>query len=530
LRTLTKKFWIFILSLLLFQLIPVVAETQTHENPSLPVFLWPLNEDFKVILYNVSDCYPYFPQNRSFIVLLDENSLVLVKGNVYFGCNIPGQDVVVKINGYNSTTAENFTETVIHTDVYTNKPVPYPIEIMSENVNISYEYYNETYALIKITFSNLSVSPELEPQKFAFLEWPSEMEFIFYVNMYNGDSYLLDGTDKIYVGSFPLLLPELDVATYFQGIEARVKSFVETVKLNPWILEGVMSKAMLSNSTLERNAIISNATLNVTHEIMTGRRTYLGLPIGISVWNTTAFIYSPYVDFNVNVWKPVINLPAIDSSEAWRSVDSYLQNGSDESLKGQIESSVLFEDDYAVDLLTNHLISVEIPLNKSHTNVLVLPLPKTYREKFNATYLLVLFTMRSGEYINIHYDPRIFDPDKFRDEWKIVPLCSPSIYHTLIQHISDALYSGIEMGDLNMTIIEDLYPIVQREVRLCSQLLANSSAVRQHENVSSLSPDDSINSPVSKTSENRKICGPAALVGLATMSIFGKRVRNYVSS
>jgi len=156
-------------------------DTNQNENITFPVVIWPLNGSFKVIPYHVNGCVLY-RENRTLGVTINSTSAVVVKGNIYVNCkNVT--DVRVVVAGKHSKTKSNYTTTTVMLDIYMNTPFPAVEELRSKNLTIEYDYYNESYALVKVTFSNLTVSPDIgwvfgsfDPSQYG---WPREIKLSF---------------------------------------------------------------------------------------------------------------------------------------------------------------------------------------------------------------------------------------------------------------------------------------------------------------------------------------------------------------
>ncbi len=503
-------------------------DTNQNENITFPVVIWPLNGSFKVIPYHVNGCVLY-RENRTLGVIINSTSAVVVKGNIYVNCkNVT--DVSIVVTGENSKTENNYTRTTILLSIYMNTPFPAVEELRSKNLTIEYDYYNESYALVKVTFSNLTVSPDIgwvfgsfDPSQYG---WPREIKLSFLVNMDNGDSYLIDNGSKRYVGAFPLLMPQFDIANYLNSAVKNAEAFVRQVKENPWVIESIINKAKMS-SGFNASEIISNATLNFTHRIFSVEGIYLGLPIKLVAGGNGSSVYAPMVNFSTILPKPWVNISRIRSNETVEAIVKYIKTGNANALRDAIRRTLYRKNMYFPGLSTNHLIATHIPPRPG--DIVVLPLSKEYEEQLNASYILFYITLSSGQYLHVKYDPRILNPQKAEEDWTRYGSCVPLIESDLFQSLSSFMNDALATGRINQTKLDDVYLTVKKDVTRClgQNTLDTSSSGKVSDGRTSdtASPQNSSNAQNAGEKEGHGICGPVFLVSLAVAPLILRRWR-----
>ncbi|MCD6523728.1 MAG: CGP-CTERM sorting domain-containing protein [Thermococcus sp.] len=503
-------------------------DTNQNENVTFPVVIWPLNGSFKVIPYHVNGCVLY-RENRTLGVTINSTSAVVVKGNIYVNCkNVT--DVSIVVTGENSKTENNYTRTTILLSIYMNTPFPAVEELRSKNLTIEYDYYNESYALVKVTFSNLTVSPDIgwvfgsfDPSQYG---WPREIKLSFLVNMNNGDSYLIDNGSKRYVGAFPLLMPQFDIANYLNSAVKNAEAFVRQVKENPWVIESIINKAKMSPG-FNASEIISNATLNFTHRIFSVESIYLGLPIKLVAGGKGSSVYAPAVNFSTILPKPLVNISRIRSNETVEAIVKYIKTGNANALRDAIRRTLYRKNMYFPGLSTNHLIATHIPPRPG--DIVVLPLSKEYEEQLNAPYILFYITLSSGQYLHVKYDPRILNPQKAEEDWTRYGSCVPLIESDLLQSLSSFMNDALATGRINQTKLDDVYLTLKKDVTQClgqnTSDTSSSGEVSDGRAPTTASLKNGSSTQNAGEKEGHGICGPAFLVSLAVVPLILGRWR-----
>ncbi|NJF24481.1 hypothetical protein [Thermococcus sp. Bubb.Bath] len=499
----------------------VSAQGTEQENITFPVVIWPLNGSFKVIPYHVNGCILY-RGNRTLGYTINSTSAVFVKGNIYVNCkNVTGTSIIIK--GENSKTENNYTTTTIMSSIYMNTPFPAVEELRSRNLTIEYDYYNESYALVKVTFSNLTVSPDIgwafgsfDPAQYG---WPREIKLSFLVNRDNGDSYLLDNGSKRYVGNLPLLMPQFDIMNYLHSAVKNAQAFVQQVKENPWVIENIINKAKMS-SGYNASEIISNATLNFTHRIFSVKGIYLGLPIKLAAEGNGSSVYAPPVNFSMPLPLPWVNISRIQSNDTVEAIIEYIKTGDTRALKDEIRHTLYWK--YLPYLSTNHFIATYIPPRPG--DILVLPLSKKYEEQLNASYILFYITPSSGQYLHVKYDPRVLNPQKAEEDWKRYGSCVPLIESDLFESLSNFMNDALTTGRINQTKLDNVYLTVKGDVAKCLGQNASEDTSPSGKAIGGAAPSTSSpkNSPSAQNTGEKKghgICGPAFIVPLALIPV-----------
>ena len=493
------------------------------------IVLWPLDENFKIIQFNVSSCtlYPYL-KNRLIGYYINATEALEIEANVYIGCsNVSG--IKVEVLPPNITQKEeNFRYVTVPVNVYTNLPFPYPVELRSSNVSISYEYHNSTHFFLVMKMLNITVSLELRDtfgtSDPAYFGWPKNMTIRFLVNRGTGEAYLIDGKEKRYVGTLPLYLPEFNPKRYLQTIKENAFNFVQSMKSNPWTIREIVEKAKLANSTLERDEIISGAVMNLSERILHVNHRYLGLPIEIKS-NT---IVSPTVDMWRNTTKPRANISAIRSPEIQnltrKAVLEYLKNGNESGIIEVVDRTLYTKKTIMPPIATNVFMYVNIPVNTS--DFLPLPLPKEYGEKLKAKYALVILHRNAERYPYIHYDSRIFDPSKVSEEWKNLTPFLSLLRSKVYSDLSEALYSSLTRGEVNYTKFEGLYGDVSSMIdEYLKEVYGTAPDYKPSTSTGAEDMETSNHEPSTSTTKGQHICGPAFLVGLAVVPLILRRWR-----
>jgi hypothetical protein len=326
-------------------------------------------------------------------------------------------------------------------NVYTNLTLPFPLELRSNNVSISYEYHNSTHFFILMKFLNITLSPDLEstfgtsdPASFG---WPKNMTFRFIVNKETGDSYLMDNGKKRYLGVLPLYLPEFNPKHYLLTIKENTFNFVQSVKSNPWVVASVVQKARLTNSTRERDEIINEAAMNFSERILNVDHRYLGLPIKIqeeAVLGSSANRGEEVKEIRANV--TAILSSANTTREA---VLEYLKTGNKKGILTLVNRTLYIRREY----IPPAFIKVQIP-PVNVDDQLPLPLPEEYSNMLGAKYIYLLLERNTTKYPYVHYDPRIFDPNKVSKEWNSLRPFISVLYSDVYSNMTNILYSGLQ--------------------------------------------------------------------------------------
>ncbi len=489
------------------------------------IVLWPLDENFKILEFNLTSCtlYPYL-KNRLISYYINATEALEIEANVYIGCpNVSGMKVEVLPPNI-TQKEENFRYVTVPVNVYTNLPFPHPVELRSSNVSISYEYHNSTHFFLVIKMLNITVSPELrdtfgtsDPAHFG---WPRNMTIRFIVNRGTGEAYLIDGKEKRYVGILPLYLPEFNPKHYLQAIKENAFEFVRSVKSNPWTIEGIIEKAKLANSSIERDEIITGSVMNFTDRILKTEHLYLGLPLNID----GNYVRSPVDD--IDMWRDTIelmvNISAIRSPQVQnltkKAVLEYLKNGNESGILEVVNRAFYPMRTIMPPIATNDFISVNIP-PVYMDNFFPLPLPEEYSRELGAKYAFVLLLRNVEKYPYVHYDPRVFDSSKISGEWKnltpFLSLLKSQVYNGL----SNILYSGLLDGEVNYTQLEkfrdNISSMIDEYLRDTYGITTSSEVTgTQHTTDGNSGHENSSEpKPGSSTRKNKqKICGPGSIL------------------
>ncbi|MDV3103272.1 CGP-CTERM sorting domain-containing protein [Thermococcus waiotapuensis] len=527
--TISLLFLLFIQTFLTAPAFVSAQDTDQNGNITFPVVIWPLNESFKAVPYHVDGCVLY-RENRTLGDTINSTSAVSVKGNIYVNCkNVT--DLSIAMAGRESETEDNYTTTTVMLNIYMNTPFPEIEELLSENLTIEYDYYNESYALVEVTFSNLTVSPDIgrvfgsfDPAQYG---WPREIKLSFLVNRNNGDSYLIDNGSKRYVGTLPLLMPQFDIVNYLNSAVKNAWDFVQEVKANPWVIENIINKAKMSSDPTTSSTIISNATLNFTYRIFSVKGIYLGLPIELAAEGNGFSVYAPMVNFWVTMPTPWVDISNILSNDTKEAIIKYIETGNSDALESSIRRTLYLKKLYLPSLFTNHLIATYIPPKPG--DIIVLPLSREYEEQLNASYILFRITLGSGQYLHVKYDPRVLDPQKAEEGWKRYGSCVPLMESDLFRSLSDFMNDAFTTGKINQTKLDNVYLTVKEDVNKC--LGQNDSEIGggslPQENTTPQGTAGSSSTPVAphETSAHNKtgICGPAFLVVLSLFTLAVKR-------
>ena len=518
-------FSIFSLLFLSVANIPGVL-AQNNEKVTFPVVMWPLNGSFKAVKYHPSGCV-LLMKNRTLGSIVNSSEAVFLNGNVYVNCpNYTNLSVVIR--GKSVKKEGNYTTVTIDTAIYSGLPFTPPEELRSTNLTVYYLPYNETFARVKMVFSNLTVSPDIAWYEGSFdpshYGWPGNITLSFLVNTYTGDSYLLDGGKRRYVGSFPLLMPQVNVSKYLTGLILRARSFVRSVKSNPWTLEEIVEKAKLAGSPLNSSKIITGAVFNFTGRIMNTRALYLGLPIEF-VPGRTPSVYGPSKNFHFRHPILRVNISKVMGNDIKEAIKEYLRTGNPKLLESAIAGLFEVKGVYSPGLSTNHIIAVSIPMKKG--DLMIVPLTREYGRELNASYLMFYVTQSSGSYLHIRYNPKVFDPGSTNSSWGKYGPCIPLIKDKLLNAIADVLENALSTGSINETQLENVSTLVENSVNSCLGIVRGSGSSTGSgfpKSTSSSTALKSGTSPSSQRKKDHKICGPAILVVLSLIAaVFGRR-------
>lgn len=518
----------FLLSIVLISLLyspSVIADTNL--NPAEISTNWdidfvvmqPLDENFNVMLLSINSCIPYpYLENRLIGYYVNSSTALYIRATVYVGCsNISGTDI--EILQPQIMEDGNFKRITVPVSIYTNLLLPFPVELRSNNVSISYEYHNSTHFYIFMKFFNLTLSPDLEStfntSDPAYFGWPKNMTFRFIVNRETGDSYLLDNGKKRYIGVLPLYLPEFNPKYYLLAIKENTFNFVQIVRSNPWVVEEVIQKARLANSTRERDEIITKAVMDFSERILNIRHSYLGFPIKIQ--GDVVVGYS--TDTGKEVEKIRANVTAMFSSKntTREAVLEYIKTGDKKGILNIVNRNLYIHRYYIYPAF----VRVKIP----PVNVgdqLPLPLPEEYSNMLGAKYIYLLLERNTTKYPYVHYDPRIFDPNNISEEWnKLMPFIS-ALYSEVYTDITSILHSGITTGEVNYTQLDKLYQKISSRIDEYFKVnygeLPNSGQTdtMPKDNTETVKDQSTTNSaPNTTTTKKKDICGPAFLLPLA---------------
>ena len=488
------------------------------------IVLWPLDENFKILEFHLNSCtlYPYL-KNRLIGYYINATEALEIDANVYIGCpNVSGMKVEVLPANITEYEEENFRHVTVPVNVYTDLPFPHPVELRSNNVSISYEYCNSTHFFIVIEMLNITVSPELRDtfgtSDPAYFGWPKNMTFKFLVDRGTGDAYLIDGKERRYVGTLPLYLPEFDPEHYLQAIKENAFEFVQSVKSNPWTIEGIIEKARLANSSIERDEIITGAVMNFTDRILKTEHMYLGLPLEVG----GNYIRSPIDD--IDMWRDTTELVANKSAIfqlqnlTKKAVLEYLANGDERGILEIVNRTLYTRRTVMPPIATNNFIWVNIP-PVSMDNFFPLPLPEEYSRELGAKYVFVSLQRNVKKYPYVHYDPRVFDPRKVSEGRKNLAPFLSLLRSKVSSELSSILYLGVLNGEVNYTKFDKLYAEISSKI---DEYLKDTYGITTSSEVTGTQHTTDGNSghenssepkPSSSTRKNeQKICGPGFIL------------------
>ncbi|WP_297068696.1 CGP-CTERM sorting domain-containing protein [Thermococcus sp.] len=517
-------FLIFSLLFLSIASIPrVSAQTDQTEKITFPIVMWPLDGNFKGVKYHPSGCVLRM-KNRTLGYIVNSTEAVSVVGNVYINCrNSTNLSVVIK--GKTIEKEGNYTTVTINTVIYSRIPFTPPEELRSTNLTIYYRPYNKIFALVKMVFSNLTVSPDIAWYEGSFdpshYGWPRNITLSFLVNTYTGDSYLLDGGKKRYVGDFPLLMPQVNVSKYFMGLISRANSFVQSVKSNPWTIEEVVEKAKLAGSPLNSSRIINSAVFNFTDRIMNTKSLYLGLPVEF-IPGGEPTVQAPFRNFKFEHPVLKVNISRVVGDGIKEAIVEYIRTGNPKTLEDTIANLFEVKSVYDPNIFTNHLIITKIPIMPG--DIMVVPLTEEYSRELNASYLMFYVTQASGSYLHVKYDPRVFDPDSMNSSWKKYGPCIPLIQDKLSSAIANILENALSTGSINETQLENVSTLVENSVDSCLGINKTSESPtgpKTLKNTTSSTPA----SLTSQTKKGHSICGPALFALLPIVPLILRRLK-----
>jgi len=507
----------FILSLSAANIPGVLAQSNQTEKTTFPIVMWPLNGSFKVVTYHPGGCV-LLMKNRTLGYIINSTEAVILVGNVYVNCR-DSANLSVIIKGIKKE--DNYTKTV-NVVVYSGIPFIPPEELRSTNLTIYYLPYHETFALVKLVFSNLTVSPDIAWYEGSFdpphYGWPRDITLSFLVNMYTGDSYLLDNGSRRYIGNFPLLMPQVNVSRYFTGLISRARSFVRSVKSNPWILKDVVEKAKLAGSPLNSSKTITGAVFNFTDRIMSTKSIYLGLPIKFIAGGVPT-VQAPLMNFNFKHPVLRVNISRVMGSGIKEAIREYLRTENPKTLESAIASLFEVKSTYEPALSTNHFIITRIPIMPG--DIMVVPLAGEYRKELNASYLMFYVTQSSGSYLHIWYNPRVFNPELMNNSWRKYGPCVSMIKDKLFNAIASVLENALSTGSINETLLENVSTLVENSVDFCFGIDKSSESSTGPGSLKSTASSTALKSSTSSTPasssgqrKGRSICGPAFFVPL----------------
>jgi len=519
--------------------------TDNLPHVSIPIPVWFLDSNFKVITPNNVSCIPALGMNdRLMAFYVNSTTSLRVKVSLYLSCpNVSGREVRVPLNlspnEFKMKTtilppnitylSENYTKVTVPVRILTTLPYPFPLELRSKNLSVYYINYNSTHLLVRVVISNLTVSPEMnwtlgysDPSHYGL---PNEIRLDYLVDKYNGDSYLLEGKGRRYIGNLPLYLPEFNVEYYLKGIQRRTDEFVKTIESNPWIIEDIINKVKFMNSTLKRNEFLSETVINFTKKIFEDNHVYLGIPFNLTT-GESLYTLSPYVEFHRILPLPEVNddfgFSEKDKNLTKSAVEDYLRLNKTEKLMKLLDNAIKVRRFVTPSLSTNTFVSVSLPLQPG--DMLVLPLPKEYQQKLNASYLYFYIPHSSKEYLHVEYDPRIFDPNRTVREWRTAIPFINLLRGEVTTDFANFLSSSLAQGKLNYTALRILQLRVSSEVESFVQRLSpvtNSTTAEEvelTENTSSQGGFSEREIPTEKAQTSRgstdPVCGPAFFVPL----------------
>ena len=527
-----------------------------HLQP-VPIPVWALGSDFRVLTPNPS-CVPALGlEDRLVAFYVNSTTSLRVEVSLYLSCpNVSGPEIRLppnvspEVEGFTryikvkppeiTHLSKGYTKVVVPVDVFTTLPYPFPLELRSRNLSVYYSVYNSTYLLVRVVFSNLTVSPEMkwtlgysEPSHYGL---PDEIRLSYLVNRYTGGAYLLDNGTKRYIGTLPLYLPEFNVEYYLRGIQKRTDELVKTIESNPWIVEDIINKAKRMNSTYERNELLSGAALNFTRKIFENGHLYLGIPFNLTV-GENLYTISPYVEFHRILPLPQVNddfgFSERDKNLTKSAVEEYLRLNKTEKLMKLLGNAIKVRRFVTPSLSTNTFVSVSLPLQPG--DMLPLPLPANYRKELNATYIYTYIPHNAKGYLHVEYDSRVFDPNRTVEEWRTAVSFITLLRNEVAADISSFLRSSMASGRLNYTALSRLQSRVSSEVISYLKNLSPTSAESTSSTASApagtapqqkepLRKTPSAPNETSKPEKNSSICGPAMPVGLSLIAaVFGRR-------
>ncbi|NJF24478.1 hypothetical protein [Thermococcus sp. Bubb.Bath] len=517
----------------------VSADNNTNESEGtmqpIPIPVWPLDSNFRVLTPNVSCVSPVGMNNRLIAYYVNSTHSLSIRISLYVSCsNISGyrdqfqsnyslegralRESIFVMSPNITKLSENYTKVVVPVKIYTTLLYPYPLEIRTKNLNINYDTYNSTYLKVEVDISNTTVSPMMEwtlgGSDPAYYGLPREIKINFLIDKHTGEAYLLDNGAKKYVGVLPLYLPEFNVKEYLVGIQGNMKELIKTIKSNPWIVENVLQKAKLANSTMEQDKIISQTVLKFVNEIFGKGYMYLGIPFNVTS-GERLYTISPYIEFHRILPVAYVNNDLVLTKQNLTKVaiEEYLTSNNTEKIIQLINSTINIRRMPIPRLSTNTFVSTSVPIQPG--DLIVLPLPERYTSQLNATYVYIYIPHNAKRYLHVTYNPQAFNPNKTIEEWKKTSSFIYVLRSETAGNISRFLYSSLTSGTLNYTLLDGIYYQLSSEIS--SYLPTISPSSKEVTTISSELPQSTSTTSPGKSSREGKggICGPASLLPLA---------------
>ncbi|MDV3103274.1 CGP-CTERM sorting domain-containing protein [Thermococcus waiotapuensis] len=532
-----KRVSLVIFLFLVLSFSPIIGVSSAQDYTPIPIFFWPMEENFSMIPVMAPHCYPlYFGLQP---VEIEDKTYALISATAYTGCsNVSSPAVkILGVQSFNMTfNGVDGTFKSIKVAYYTPEPYRIALDLKTTNMTITYRPYNSTYELVLVDISNITLGPQssavLKTSDPGVVGWPRELHLKFLVDKVTGEGYFLENSERKYLGLFPLFpAPYFSPESYVESILKRTREFISTVEANPWVVEEILNKAKVETDPLKVNEYFQGFAMNVTTNILTPRYSYLGNPAVVVfgypkdssnsitvVLDFVSWVRGPYGVATLTGGPMVVN-----RSVAREVLREYLENGNPDPLKDLILKNALkhtVNPGLAYEIGEGFAI-VDFYIPPSTGGILTLPLPSG----FNGSYILIKpFINGSEPFLHVNYDSSLYRPENISERWKTLGQCMPYLRSEILSKILNILNNVSTVETFNASSFETLYPFVEGKLRECGFNLAEGNL---HTLTSSFNPGNGSlgRSPTEtpKTNTKKGICGPAFLVVLSLFTLMVKR-------
>ncbi|AEO13996.1 hypothetical protein [Thermococcus sp. AM4] len=517
---------------------------------SVPVAIWPMNENFSIVPLNAPSCYPFSTFGIATVNFTNSTDVIYAYGGgwIYAGCkNVTHPLITIKgatfyrFKGINGSPNETYIE--IKGSMFIPEPYRVALGFFSTNVTFKYLQYNATHVLVEVRISNITVWPDgeriLNTTDPTAIGWPKNLTLRYLVESKTGEGYILSNSTKTYIGLFPLYpSPYLDKKRYFDAILTNTEKLIEEVSENPWIVTNVIEKAKLSSTKNESlySRLITQLAYNLTARVLYPTDSYIGLPLRIgtdyikngtiAVPEVTAWTGHSYIVETLAVSHRV--LPYKLRLEA---IKRYIYQNDSTLLKELILNSTNITRTMSPYLLysfgrkTYGVVDVHVPPDDSM--LLTLPLPPSMKKKLGASYILIKAVKGgSTQYIHVEYTPSILSPERIREDWKVIGQCSAYLRSRLVNRFLEILNNASTNG-FNVTVFTGMYTFVKNQLKMCGfneSTLANGT-------ITATSGTEMKEGKKAEKKHRWSICGPGtailfSLLGIRLMKTKGKKQEN----